>query len=409
MGNKRQAGPSSASVRPVSTLSQFDSLLSYRILFVAWTAVWLVSYVHYRVLTGIHENLFFGLLSFAACYYLWLPLTPVMLRLERSFPITRPLSWRNLLLLLLLGFPICYVTSLLALNTRVLLDRVLHLSLTPTAFTARVPVPEANLQISLFLALLGLSASLRYLAEMRQQERYSSELALDKAKLEGALREAELETLRMRLNPHFLFNCLQNASSLAAENPKAASTMLARLGDLLRVALSDDYQAQITLRREIALTRAYVAIEQIRFGDRLSVLFSMDPLAESIQVPSLLLQPLVENALKHGLSRQGRGLVSISSSMEAGMLILTVRDNGTGLEENKGEIGGFGIGLTATRERLHRIYGERQSLSLRNLPEGGAEVRLSLLATQDPSTEEGSTIAGLARAVSASSTQPHAN
>ena len=378
--SKRLDSPTTVKIKPTVEISRLDSLLGYRILLVAWIALRLISYVQYRVLTDIHGNFFFGLLKFTPCYYLWLPLTPLLFRLERRFPITRPLSWRNILLLILLGVPLCYGTSLVALNTLTLLDRVFPLFTVPAAFTLHIRATEAELQAVLFLATVGVSAFLRYLAEARQKERKAAELAVEKAELEGALREAELETLRIRLNPHFLFNCLQNISSLAGEDPKAASTMLARLGDLLRVALSDDYQAQISLLQEIALTRAYLALEQIRFGDRLSVLFSLDPLAERSQVPSLLLQPLVENALKHGLSRHGRGLVSISSSIEAGMLILIIRDNGTGSVENKGESAGFGVGLTATRERLKRIYGENQSLLLRSLPEGGTEVRVSLPA-----------------------------
>ncbi len=321
-----------------------------------------------------------ALLSFSTCYYLWLLLTPFLFRLERRFPITRPFSTQNLLLLLGLGVPICYGASLGALNTSPLLNQLVPGSLAPAPFTLQTGTAEVNLQASLFLALLGVSASLRYLADMRRNERDSARLALEKAELESALREAELETLRMRLNPHFLFNCLQNVSSLASEDPKAASTMIACLGDLLRVALSDDYQAQISLRQEIALTRAYLSIEQIRFGDRLAVLFAVDPLAEGVQVPSLLLQPLVENALKHGFSRRGQGLVTISSTIEAEMLNLTIRDNGLGLAEDRSQTSGFGVGLTATRERLKRIYGQRQSLSVQSLPEGGTEISLSLPA-----------------------------
>ena len=356
-------------------------LLSYRVILVGWTALLLVSYGHYRLLTGVHQNFLTGLLPFSTCYYLWLLLTPLLFRLERRFPIARPFSLRNLLLLLGLGIPICYGASIGALNTLPLLDRVAGHRGAAAPFTVRAGLTEVNLQVSLFLTLLGVCASLRCLADMRENERKAAELALEKAELEAALREAELETLRMRLNPHFLFNCLQNISSLASEDPKAASTTIARLGDLLRVALSDDYQSQTSLRQEIELTRAYLAIEQIRFGDRLSVLFSLDPLAEGVHVPSLLLQPLVENALKHGLAQRGQGLVSISSTMEAGMLKLAIRDNGVGAGEDRGGTIGFGVGLATTRERLQRMYGERQSLSIRELPEGGTEIKLSLPAT----------------------------
>ena len=360
--------------------------MRYRFVVVGWFALLLVSYVHYRVLTGMQENFLVGLLPFSSCYYLWLLLTPLLFRLERRFPITRPFSPRNLFLLLGLGVPICYAASLGAEILSPFLSRLVPGTHASAPFTLHPGPTELNLQASLFLALLGISASLRYLADMRQNERSAAKLALEKAALESALREAELETLRMRLNPHFLFNCLQNVSSLASEDTKAASTMIARLGDLLRVALSDDYQAQISLHQEIALTRAYLSIEQIRFGDRLAVLFSVDPLAEGVMVPSLLLQPLVENALKHGLSRRGQGLVTISGTIEAEMLHVTIRDNGPGLAEDRSESSGFGVGLTATRERLKRIYREKQSLSVQSLPEGGTEIRLSLPAPSPPAT-----------------------
>lgn len=362
-------------------VSGHNSRLRYRVLLVLWVALCLVSYVHYRVLTGARENTVFGLLKFSTCYYLWFPLTPVLFQLERRFPLTRPFSGLNALLLVLLGLPICYCTSLAALNTLPLFHLGLPLWTAPAAFTTRVRATEAELQAVLYLATLGVSAFLRYLAEMRQKDQETTQLALEKAELEAALRQAELETLRMRLNPHFLFNCLQNISSLAGEDPKAASTMLARLGDLLRVALSNDYQTEISLREEIALTRAYLSIEQIRFGSRLSVLFALDPAAEGVRVPSLLLQPLVENALKHGLSGRGQGLISIDSSIEADMLILTIRDNGSGLRGKGGETAGFGVGLTATRERLRRMHGDHHSLLLRSLPEDGTEVRVALPAT----------------------------
>ena len=114
----------------------------------------------------------------------------------------------------------------------------------------------------------------------------------------------------MRLNPHFLFNCLQNISALAGQDAKAASQMLARLGDLLRVALRSDYKDEIPLSEEVALTRAYIAIEQVRHGNRLSVLFDIAPEAERVLVPNLLLQPLVENAIKHGIGgREKAGVI----------------------------------------------------------------------------------------------------
>ncbi len=375
---------------PLAGLRAPDASFGYRLLLALWLTLCLVSYVHYRVLTGAHENSFFGLLKFSTCYYLWLPLTPLLFRLERRFPVTRPFSFGHALLLLLIGLPLCYGLSLATLNTLPLLHAAMPRAVASAAFTLHVRATEGELQAVLYLVSLGVSAFLRYREEQRQQEQQAAQLLLQRAELESALRQAELETLRMRLNPHFLFNCLQNISSLTAEDPKAASTMLARLGDLLRVALSNDYRKEIALRDEIALLRSHLAIEQVRFGSRLSILFALDPAADAVPVPSLLLQPLIENALKHGLYGCSRGLISIGSSLEAGALILTARDNGVGLHGDAGAPTGFGIGLAATRARLLSLYGDRQSLELRTLPEGGTEVRVVLPATPaEPAQQPG--------------------
>ena len=188
----------------------------------------------------------------------------------------------------------------------------------------------------------------------------------------------------MRLNPHFLFNCLQNISALAGQDAKAASQMLAQLGDLLRVALRSDYKHEIALSEEVALTRAYIAIEQVRHGDRLSVLFDIAPEAGRVLVPNLLLQPLVENAIKHGMGGRNKpGVIWVRGVLAANeqsqQLVLTIRDNGVGLPvRNPAELR-LGVGLGATKERLMRMY-DRQSLEIRPLPEGGTEVCIVLPA-----------------------------
>jgi LytS/YehU family sensor histidine kinase len=188
----------------------------------------------------------------------------------------------------------------------------------------------------------------------------------------------------MRLNPHFLFNCLQNISALAGQDAKAASQMLARLGDLLRVALRSDYKDEIPLSEEVALTRAYIAIEQVRHGNRLSVLFDIAREAERALVPNLLLQPLVENAIRHGVGgRDKAGVIWVRGVLEANYqsddVVLTIRDNGAGLPVTDPAELRLGVGLGATKERLTRMY-DRQSLELRPLPEGGTEVRIALPA-----------------------------
>jgi two-component system, LytTR family, sensor kinase len=361
----------------------------YGMLFAAWTLLGTLSYVRYRLMPGAPpEDLWFGLFGWLGCYYAWIPLTPIVFGLERRFRIAWPLSVKNVAILSLSGLPICYVAFLLAF----VISRTIHLLFWQRSgseiFTWRMPASEIALQFFVYAVTVMTSAFIRRLVDMQQKERQAALLALEKSNLEGALRLAELETLRMRLNPHFLFNCLQNISALAGHDAKAASQMLVRLGDLLRVALRSDYKGEIPLTEEIALTRAYVAIEQVRHGDRLSVLFDIVPETERVLVPNLLLQPLVENAIKHGIGgRNKAGVIWVRAALEANRqvhdpltdLVLTIRDNGAGLRVSNAAELQLGVGLGATKERLMRMY-ERQSLEIRPLPEGGTEVRIVLPA-----------------------------
>jgi two-component system, LytTR family, sensor kinase len=357
----------------------------YGILFLAWTLLGSLSYAHYRLLPGAPpENLLFGLFGWLACYYAWLPLTPIIFRLEQRFRIGWPFSTKNAAILALFALPLTYVASLLAF----ILGRTIRLVFwhhrDAGTFSWRTPVSEFCLLFVLYAVTVAAGAFIRHLIDVQQKERQAAELALEKSNLEGALRLAELETLRMRLNPHFLFNCLQNISALAGQDAKAASQMLAQLGDLLRVALRSDYKHEIALSEEVALTKAYIAIEQVRHGDRLSVLFDIAPEAGRVLVPNLLLQPLVENAIKHGMGGRNKpGLIWVRGVLAANeqsqQLVLTIRDNGVGLPvRNPAELR-LGVGLGATKERLMRMY-DRQSLEIRPLPEGGTEVCIVLPA-----------------------------
>ncbi len=355
----------------------------YGILLAAWTLLGTLSYVHSRLLPGARpESLLFGLFGWLGCYYAWIPLTPVVFRLERRFRIAWPISAKNAAILAAFGFPFCYVAFQLAF----VFDRTIHFVFWhrsgSEAFTWRMPASEIALQFFVYAVTVVASAFIRYLIDAQQKERQAAVLALEKSKLESALRLAELETLRMRLNPHFLFNCLQNISALAGQDAKAATQMLARLGDLLRVALRSDYKDEIPLSEEVALTKAYIAIEQVRHGNRLSVLFDIAPETERLLVPNLLLQPLVENAIKHGIGgRDQAGVIWVrgEANRQRDEVVITIRDNGAGLPVSNAAEMRLGVGLGATKERLMRMY-DRQSLEIHPLPEGGTEVRIMLPA-----------------------------
>ena len=204
------------------------------------------------------------------------------------------------------------------------------------------------------------------------------ELALENAKLETCLKNAELETLRLRLKPHFLFNTLENISALAEDNPKLARKMLSRLGELLRAAFRRDFQAEISLSSEIALMNAYIDVERVRFGERLKVDVDIDPETEAALVPSLLLQPLVENAIVHGLRDVSvAGRIEVRSTRDSGSLVLTVKDNGSGPAQALEDLP-LGVGLGSVQERLLRMYPRDHQLSVKRADDGGTLVHISL-------------------------------
>lgn len=235
------------------------------------------------------------------------------------------------------------------------------------------------MQGTLFCGTVAAGYIVQRFVRAHEQEQRAAQLALEKSQLESSLRQAEVDAIRMRLNPHFLFNSLQNISVLAQQDPKTASQMLTRLGDLLRSALGRDSRPETTLATEIALTQAYTAVEKMRFGDRLSILFELQPGTEQALVPSFLLQPLVENAINHGLQGlQKSGVIWIRSTRELSDLVLTVADNGVGPPAERLSELEVGVGLSSTCERLARMYPEQHEFSIRKLPEGGTEIRIVL-------------------------------
>jgi two-component system, LytTR family, sensor kinase len=313
-----------------------------------------------------------------ACYLPWGLLSLAILPLEQRYPLGRPGWLRHLGVLALVSVPMAVVawmmTALLGTLVAAATGRVTHPLLPPWA----IPAQDLLGHALMFWTAVGGSTALRTLFEARESERQASRLMLEKAQLETSLRQAELDALRMRLQPHFLFNSLQNISVLIQHDPATGSRMLTRLGDLLRASLARDREAETTLATEIALTTAYLAVEEMRFGDRLSSAVDVAPGTEDARVPTFLLQPIVENALRHGLAGvQQRGVLTIQSSREAERLVLTVRDNGVGVAGDVSPAG-FGIGLGATCERLAGLYPDRHTFVMRALPEGGTEVRITL-------------------------------
>ncbi|TMP99154.1 MAG: histidine kinase [Verrucomicrobia bacterium] len=209
-----------------------------------------------------------------------------------------------------------------------------------------------------------------YYQRSRERELQASALATE-------LVRTRLEVLRMQLNPHFLFNTLHAISALIHEQPDDADRIVARLSELLRVSLEQTDAQEVPLRQELAFLERYLEIEHTRFQDRLAVEMEVETGLDDVLVPSLILQPLVENAIRHGIEpREDTGRVKVSARRLDGMLELKVSDNGPGLPETEVALCREGVGLSNTRSRLAHLYGAKHQLELTPAAGGGLEVKL---------------------------------
>ncbi|MDB6054623.1 MAG: signal transduction histidine kinase, LytS [Verrucomicrobiales bacterium] len=206
---------------------------------------------------------------------------------------------------------------------------------------------------------------------------WSSQIAEKRAVvLESELQKAKLQALQMQLNPHFLFNSLNSISALMYQDVEAADRMLIQLSELLRSALKQSDEQMVALSKEVNLLKKYLAIEEIRFGNRLKVNFDLPEELLSFKVPTLILQPLVENALKHGIGKSvGEVRLEISAREEASRVILSVCDNGKGLPTTQVV---EGVGLSNIRNRLHETFGEGKWFEISNQSQGGVCCRILL-------------------------------
>ncbi len=207
---------------------------------------------------------------------------------------------------------------------------------------------------------------------------------LKSSQLESMLAQAQLQSLKMQLHPHFLFNTLHSISALLHSDVEAARRMIVRLGDFLRLTLDNAGTQVVNVKQEIEFLKGYLEIEQIRFQDRLTVKVNVEPQALDIKVPNLILQPIVENAIRHGIApRSAPGLIEIDVRRENGVLHMEVRDNGPGLPANQSSIKLFkgGLGLANTRARLDKLYGSAHRFELENNPAGGLTVTMEVPST----------------------------
>ena len=233
---------------------------------------------------------------------------------------------------------------------------------------------------SLFLFNTIIYALLIASMNIRNFSRLAEQKALVASELNNRLMASQLQALRMQINPHFLFNTLNVISVLVMKGEQdQARQMINRLSRYFRQTLEEKEQQWIPLRKELEHTGLYLAIEQVRFGERLTVVEEFDPEAMAVSVPSMLLQPLVENAMSHGLGeKEGPGCLVLHCRREAGYITLAVTDDGVGCDFDDPERFREGIGLSNVRQRLRQLYGRDHEFSINSGPEGGVEVVMRL-------------------------------
>ena len=241
---------------------------------------------------------------------------------------------------------------------------------------------KIHLNLLTYAALVGISHAERFYRGNQERKAEAHRLEAEKHQLAAQLAGAELSALQMQLNPHFLFDALNTLSEMIHQNPKAADKMIARLGDLLRLSLERGQAAEVMLEKELEFLRKYLEIEELRFHDRLSISYDVAPETLDAQVPNLILQPLVENAVKHGVAMlPGKGSIEISARRDHDRLKLAVRDNGTGLSsdwENTDSGERERIGISNTRARLRQLYDGGSSFEIKTAATGGTEVKIEI-------------------------------
>jgi two-component system, LytTR family, sensor kinase len=254
---------------------------------------------------------------------------------------------------------------------------------TSYSFAVRlVVVNHLDFQVVLYWAVLGAAYMVEFVRRFRERDRAAAEL-------EQKLSRTTLEALRMQLNPHFLFNALNSVNELMEEDVREAQRTLVRVSDLLRLSLRSAAQSLIPVWQEIELVELYLQIARVRYGTGLEADISVDPSVVDAMIPSFLLQPLVENALKHGLAPGHRDqCIEVRLSRQGNALEIVVEDNGKGLDgllTTSGRflaavpsVDGLGIGLTNTRSRLAMLYRDRYAFRMSNLPSGGCRVEIRL-------------------------------
>jgi sensor histidine kinase YesM len=330
------------------------------------TQVAVMSYTQNEPVRYLRDFLF----QVSACYE-WALATPLMLWLARRFRIERS-NWMRRSLL-------HFLFSIVLTSTLIAIHYIGFLALTGRA-SSIAPLRVFNVLYYnldrwalVYWLILLMSHAFNYYNSFRKNE-------LKASQLHTQLVQSQLEALKMQIHPHFLFNTLHSVSALLSKDTEGARKMITRLGDFLRLTLENSGSMEVTLQQEIEFLNGYLEIERIRFQDRLTTDIRVDPDVLDVRVPNLILQPIVENAMRHAIGHSASGRVEVVAAPRNGVVRIEVKDNGPGIDTDRmlEARPGRGVGLANTQARLAGLYGDAAHFELVNDPAGGLIVALEI-------------------------------
>ncbi len=302
----------------------------------------------------------------------WLLIGAITLQLTKRFPLVGARKFRNLAIHLPAAILLTTMLSLVLVLLRPPplpwegvtlweLMQIVHLRFLGTF-------------LMLYVGVVGIQHAALYYRAFQSREMHAT-------LLESQLANAQLDVLKMQLQPHFLFNTLNTIASLLYKDLAGAQRMIVRLSDLLRLSLESSASHEVTLEEEVKFLDQYVEIQRVRFGERLDFGYEIDNSCLGLQVPRLILQPLVENSIRHGIGESaGTARIEVAAFCEGERLIIEVRDNGSGIAAMVNREKENGIGIRNTRARLRQLYGERQSMTFYDVQPRGLTARIEIPA-----------------------------
>lgn len=349
------------------------SAVVWLFVFVFWTLIGAIASVqeYVAIETRGSEVSMFRIVVSNLPIYFWAIGTPFIFYLGRAFPVNHPdrqVPHIGLHLALGLVFAALYL-AIVALVAEALRDEPLNAASLWGYFRYRFG-RAFHVSVLTYWAVLGFGFAVDSYARLKRRELEAAKTELE---LEKRLVQANLDSLKMQLNPHFLFNTLNTVSAIMSDDLKGARRVIARLSEILRINLDSSDRQTAPLRKEMELLGLYLEIEQERFKDRLKVTIDIADDVLDCEVPHFILQPLVENALRHGLTdSESGGRIEILGSRDGGAVRLRVRDNGRGIVSPPE----YGVGLRNTEERLKKLYGEGSALRISKIEGGGTEAEM---------------------------------